>query len=120
MQRLFSTFPHSWPGAGLLILRIAAATAALLSGFGAPMQGLPGSVFQAIASATGALLLLGLWTPVAGLLQVCVELSGAYGRDALGMDQFLLSALGLGLAMIGPGAWSLDARLFGRKRIDFN
>jgi hypothetical protein len=26
--------------------------------------------------------------------------------------------LGLGLAMIGPGAWSVDARLFGRKQID--
>ena len=29
----------------------------------------------------------------------------------------VLAALGVALAMIGPGAWSVDARLFGRKRI---
>ncbi|HEX8765158.1 MAG TPA: hypothetical protein VF740_08355 [Candidatus Acidoferrum sp.] len=30
----------------------------------------------------------------------------------------LLAVLGASLAMLGPGAWSVDARLFGRKRID--
>ena len=29
-----------------------------------------------------------------------------------------LAVLGASLAMIGPGAWSLDARLFGRKQIE--
>jgi hypothetical protein len=29
----------------------------------------------------------------------------------------LLGTLGCALAMLGPGAWSIDARLFGRKRI---
>jgi hypothetical protein len=53
------------------------------------------------------------------LLQVCVELTSGFARDALGLDQFLLGALGLSLSMIGPGAWSIDARLFGRKQIDF-
>ncbi len=121
MQRLFSTFPNSWPGCGLLLLRIAAAMATILCGFGpSPLQELSGKVFQGIAAATGALLLIGLWTPVAGLLQVCVELTSGFARDTLGLDQFLLAALGLSLSMIGPGAWSIDARLFGRKRIDFN
>ena len=119
MQRLFSTFPNSWPGGGLLILRIAAALATILSSFGAPLQDLSGKVFQVIASATGALLLIGLWTPVAGLLQVCVELTSGFGHDTLGLSQLLLSALGLSLSMTGPGAWSVDARLFGRKQIDF-
>lgn len=121
MQRLFSAFPNSWPGGGLLLLRIAAATATILCGFGSPpLQELSGKVFQGIAAATGALLLVGLWTPVAGLLQVCVELTGGFARDALGLNQLLLGALGLSLSMIGPGAWSIDARLFGRKQIDFN
>ena len=31
--------------------------------------------------------------------------------------QILLGTVGLALAMVGPGAWSLDARWFGRKRI---
>jgi uncharacterized membrane protein YphA (DoxX/SURF4 family) len=31
---------------------------------------------------------------------------------------YLAAALmGLGLALLGPGAWSIDARLYGRKRI---
>lgn len=118
MQRLFSTFPNSWPGAGLLILRIAAALAAVLSSFGTPLQDLSGKLFQAIASVTGALLLMGLWTPVAGLLQVCVQLAGGFGHDPPDLSQFLLGALGLSLSMTGPGAWSVDARLFGRKQID--
>jgi putative oxidoreductase len=121
MQRLFSAFPNSWPGGGLLILRIAAALATILCGFGSPpMQDLSGKVFQGVAAATSALLLIGLWTPVAALLQVCLELTSAFARDALGPNPFLLGALGLSLSMIGPGAWSLDARLFGRKKIDFN
>ncbi len=121
MQRLFSAFPNSWPGAGLLLLRIAAATTTALCGFGSPpLQELSGRVFQGVAATTGALLLLGLWTPVAGLLQVCVELTSGFAHDTLGVNQFLLGALGLGLSMLGPGAWSVDARLFGRKQIDFN
>jgi putative oxidoreductase len=118
MQRLFSTFPNSWPGGGLLILRIAAALATVLSSFGTPLEDLPGKVFQVIASVTGALLLMGLWTPLAGLLQVCVQLTGGFGHNAPGLSEFLLSALGLSLSMTGPGAWSVDARLFGRKQID--
>jgi hypothetical protein len=30
----------------------------------------------------------------------------------------MLAALGAALAMVGPGAWSVDALLFGRKHID--
>jgi len=30
----------------------------------------------------------------------------------------LLGTLGAALAMVGPGAWSVDARLFGWKRIE--
>ena len=120
MQRLFSTFPNSWPGGGLLLLRIAAATATILCGLSSPpLQELSGKVFQGIAATTGALLLIGLWTPIAGLLQVCVELTSGLARDALGPDQLLLGALGLSLSMIGPGAWSIDARLVGRKQIHF-
>ena len=31
--------------------------------------------------------------------------------------QLLLGAISGGLVMLGPGAWSIDARLFGRKRL---
>jgi hypothetical protein len=39
-------------------------------------------------------------------------LDGRYNSSAV-----ISTALGVALAMLGPGAWSLDARVFGRKRI---
>jgi uncharacterized membrane protein YphA (DoxX/SURF4 family) len=70
-----------------------------------------------IGSALGLLILGGLWTPAAGTLvavvQVWIALTGA-GDESMAM---ILAALGGTLAMIGPGAWSIDARLFGRKHI---
>ena len=32
-------------------------------------------------------------------------------------SHLLLAILGISLAMLGPGAWSIDALIFGRKRI---
>jgi uncharacterized membrane protein YphA (DoxX/SURF4 family) len=31
-----------------------------------------------------------------------------------------LAVLSVSVAMLGPGAWSIDARLFGRMRFDFD
>jgi uncharacterized membrane protein YphA (DoxX/SURF4 family) len=118
LQRLFSTFANGWPGFGLLIQRLVLGIAllyhgiALLSGIPAPGLVLP----QSIGSALGLLILVGLWTPAAGTLvaavQVWIALTGAGDESAI-----ILAALGGTLAMIGPGAWSIDARLFGRKHI---
>ena len=63
------------------------------------------------------LLLLGLWTPVAGVLMAVAELSLAFSHATDPWVHILLGTLGAALAMLGPGAWSVDARLFGRKRI---
>jgi len=62
-------------------------------------------------------LLLGLWTPVAGVLMAVAELGLVLSHSTDLWMHILLGALGVGLAMLGPGAWSVDARLFGRKRI---
>ena len=118
MQRLFSTFPEGWPGTGLLFLR-AAATIPLVQ-FVAGSQGaaLPVSViFQFLAAICSALLTIGLWTPVAGLFLTVSQLSLLVFPSSSGSIHIVLAALGAALAMIGPGAWSVDARLFGRKRI---
>jgi uncharacterized membrane protein YphA (DoxX/SURF4 family) len=64
------------------------------------------------------LLLIGLWTPVAGVLVAIVELCFFLSRVGHPMVPLMLAVLGASLAMIGPGAWSIDARLFGRKRIE--
>lgn len=75
-------------------------------------------IFAVVAIVGGVLLLLGLWTPIAGILTALFELRNVSSRfDSLWIC-VLLGALGVALAMIGPGAWSIDARLFGWKRID--
>jgi uncharacterized membrane protein YphA (DoxX/SURF4 family) len=118
VQRLFSTFPDGWPGSGLLFLR--AVTAIPLVQF---IQGLvaPTPTFsitlQLLAAGCSALLMLGLWTPIAGLFMAGAELSLFLFHFNSSSMPLVLAALGVALAMIGPGAWSVDARLFGRKRI---
>lgn len=119
MQRLFTMFPDGWPGAGLFLLRLAAAipllTGAIPGFFGAPQTGL---YEKYITIAVGSLLLAGLWTPVAGALQAIVEVWFGFFQGGGTGVHFLLAALGVSLVMLGPGAWSVDARLFGRKWID--
>jgi putative oxidoreductase len=71
-----------------------------------------------VAAAAGTLLIVGLWTPIAASLSVSIELwLSTQVVDKL--SHLHLAALALGLVMLGPGAFSIDARLFGRKRIDF-
>ena len=65
----------------------------------------------------GILLVVGLWTPVVGTLVPIVELSIIFSHSGHLWPAVVLAALGASLAMVGPGAWSVDARLFGRKHI---
>jgi uncharacterized membrane protein YphA (DoxX/SURF4 family) len=62
------------------------------------------------------LLLFGLWTPVVGAIVAGRELWIVFSGDDPWMP-LVLATLGATLAMIGPGAWSIDARLFGRRQI---
>src|SRR5262245_4034499 len=66
----------------------------------------------------GLLLLFGLWTPFAGLLVVVLEGWLLLARPEDPWPNILLATLGGALALLGPGAWSADARLFGWKRLD--
>jgi uncharacterized membrane protein YphA (DoxX/SURF4 family) len=79
---------------------------------------LPAQVIVQLAAAVAAVLLLvGLWTPAAGVLMAAAELCLAFSHPREPWTHILLGAFGAALAMLGPGAWSMDARLFGRKRI---
>ena len=72
---------------------------------------------QGIGAAAGLLLVAGLWTPLAGILAALVEAWVAVSASDNTSFPMALAVLALTLAMIGPGAWSVDARLYGRKRI---
>ena len=75
------------------------------------------AMLQILGAAAGILLLLGLWTPVAGVLVAAIEAWSIF-LPVGDLSHILLGTLGAALAMLGPGAWSVDARLFGWKRID--
>ena len=64
------------------------------------------------------LLLAGLWTPIAGVIATVVEVWSAFAEPGAIWTHILLGTLGAALALLGPGAWSVDAHFFGWKRID--
>jgi uncharacterized membrane protein YphA (DoxX/SURF4 family) len=69
-----------------------------------------------LGAAAGIFLLAGLWTPVVGTLVAIIEVSLIFFHARDPWMCIILATLGVTLAMIGPGAWSIDAKLFGRKR----
>jgi len=77
----------------------------------------PSPIIPVVSAAAAILLLIGLWTPLAGALIAATEL----GLAALHPDQpwvyLHFATMGAALAMLGPGGCSLDAQLFGRKQI---
>jgi putative oxidoreductase len=79
---------------------------------------LESTIPRMMGAGAGIFLLMGLWTPVAGMLVAVLEVWIAFTVAANPLIHIMSATLGLTLAMIGPGAWSLDARLFGRKRIE--
>ena len=72
---------------------------------------------QLIGACAGVLLLVGFGTPFVGTLIAIVELWIAITRVGDPWIPIMLAMLGGTGAMIGPGEWSLDARLFGRRHM---
>jgi putative oxidoreductase len=119
LQRLFWTFANGWPGIGLLIQRITAG-ALLFYCAAIVISRAPQSAEIApaiLGAAVGVLLMIGLWTPIAGSLIAVIETWNVLTHSGNPLISAVLVVLGATLAMIGPGAWSVDARLFGRKHI---
>lgn len=96
MQRLFSSFPDGRPGAGLLILRITVAAGMVVQ------TGSALALFVAVPLAAGFM------TPAAAAVAAAM---------ALLYDAPSIAAIAVALALLGPGAFSVDARLFGRREI---
>jgi putative oxidoreductase len=119
VQRLFSTFANGWPGRGLLIQRLLVGGVLLYCDFkclsATPICRLP--IEQSVGALAGLLLIAGFWTPIAGVFVAGIEAWITLSAPANAGIPIALAVLGLTLAMIGPGTWSVDALLYGRKRI---
>jgi len=118
MHRLSSKFADRLPNNGLLLLRLIV-VAALISRCirleGVPLHTIAPHV---IAAAVGLFLLVGLWTPVAGVVLAITEVLIAFSQGHDPSLSLLLAGLGIAVALLGPGSRSVDARLSGWKRIE--
>lgn len=141
MRTLFPIFIGGWSGLALLLLRLVMGIAFVLHGWPKIqnplgwMNAMGGSSVPAFLQALAAIaefgggigIILGLLTPIAALGLVCqmigalvlVHLPQGHAFVSQGGPSYELPLIYLVIAIsliaLGPGKWSLDARLFARK-----
>lgn len=121
LRRLYSTFAGGWPGMGLLLMRLAIGSTLVVRASLRLLSDPPPmsvTIPAVLLMAAGILLIAGLWTPIVGTSIALIEI---WKMLALPGDKWvwlLLGTAGAALAMLGPGLFSIDARLFGWRRIE--
>jgi len=143
VQRIFSGFPAGVPGAGLLLLRLTLGVYLIAQGVRivAPLMntGTPPTILAALTALAmllgGALGAVGILTPItqsmsaAGGLMTLIDAMRTPPVDAMqtppvvtGLEvpwplALMTTVVAVSLVFLGPGAYSIDASLFGRKEI---
>lgn len=119
MQRLFSMFPRGLPGFALLLLRVSIACGVLLNIYEQPGEVSIGLLVGSLLLA--AFLFVGVLTPIVALLalaaNVAIPMSCHSGLQNAGYIA-IAGSNALALCLLGPGSYSLDALLFGRRVIN--
>ena len=101
-------------------MRLVAGGALLLHGVAALAVGLaPASViFHVVCALIGVFVIVGLWTPIVAALAAIDAAWHGFASPPDAAFYLLLATLAAALALLGPGAWSVDARLFGWRRVE--
>ena len=113
-------FPAGWPGVALLLLRLAVAFT-LMRGASELATVIQFPLALAILAPMATALGVGLMTPIVAIL--CAFVEGAawhYLGGAVGAVHVCALLVAVAIAMLGPGAYSADARLFGRRKVVFS
>ena len=121
MQKFFSAFPGGWPGLGLLLLRALVGVtlfAQILSYLGSTKLSVLSLVVTALVLIIASCLLVGFMTPIAAMVIGMTAIALAVS-NVIETNQTLLNVIVLTttVALLGPGAFSIDARMFGRREI---
>ena len=114
MQRLFGTFPNRGAGLALLILRLAVAAALILGAGLSP--GPKTQVLVALSRIAAVLIVVGWYTPLAAASGVLVSLCTFWVCRQPGLNALMIATL-IAIGLLGAGAYSVDARLYGRRRL---
>jgi uncharacterized membrane protein YphA (DoxX/SURF4 family) len=121
LQKLFSAFPSGAPGLGLLLLRGFVALTLVVQGLAYLNSGdfnLLRSFVAALAFIVGGCLLIGFLTPLIAVIVCGGAIISAISPAHLPAESVVgVTILAAAIALLGPGAFSLDARLFGRREI---
>ena len=112
LQKLFSAFPAGWPGVGLLLLRMLVSVtliAQIVTQVRSSEISAASWIVDAFVLFAAGCLLLGFVTPVVAVLIGLASVAVAFNLDIV--------VLSTAIALLGPGAFSIDARMFGRREI---
>jgi hypothetical protein len=115
MQGLFAMFPAGRVGVALLGLRMSVAVICVMGA----SRVTPGFALALVLPA--ASLCLGFASPLCATLCTLAEIAFPIASPGTDTAYVLFAALVTGVsAVLGPGAYSIDARLFGRRSVTFD